>query len=133
MQGRRLRGGSATTRGLVEVGLTESDQRDALDLAALHRRSLDDDLEMRELGVGSEPRTSGRQHATLLLGIDHLEGMTEPGSPLLLHCDDDETTTAPENEVELVAACTRVGFEQSIAAEPVVEEGAALAAIHAAS
>ena len=117
----------------VEVVVAASDERDALDPAALHTRGLDDELEIRDLWMCGEPRAGGRQHAALLLRVDHLERMSERGAAFLLHLDDDETTATPEDEVELVAAGAGVGVEEAVAAEPVVAESAALPAIHVAS
>ena len=110
-----------------------SDERNALDPLALHRGGLDDELEIRDLRVRGQPGAGGGQHAALLLRVDHLEGVPEGGSPLLLHFDDHHTTTTPENEVELIATYACVGVKQPIAAKPIVAESAALAAIHAAS
>ncbi len=59
--------------------------------------------------------------------------MPERGTALLLHLRDHEPAAAPEHEVELVAADARVRVEQAVATEPVVQERAPLAAIHAAS
>jgi len=59
--------------------------------------------------------------------------MSEAGTALLLHLDDYEPTAAPEDEVELVAADAGIRLEEAVAANPIVSEGAALAAIHAAS
>ena len=51
----------------------------------------------------------------------------------LLHLDEDDRPPSAEHEVELVARRTGVRIEQAVAADRVVEQGAALAAIHAAS
>jgi hypothetical protein len=51
----------------------------------------------------------------------------------LLHLDHEEPSAPPQHEVELVATDTRVRRQEPVAAEPVVVEGAALAAVHAAS
>ena len=65
--------------------------------------------------------------------MNHLERMPEVRASLLLHLDDQHRPAAPQHEVELVAARPRVGLEQSVPAESIVKEGAALAAVHAAA
>jgi len=108
-------------------------QRNTLGVASLDARSLDDELEPCRLGMRRKPRARGGQHAPHLFRIDHLERMSEAGATLLLHLDDDEPTATPEDEVELVSASASIRLEEAIAADPIVPEGAALAAIHAAS
>jgi hypothetical protein len=71
--------------------------------------------------------------ATHLLLVDHLEGVTERAAALLLHLDDKEAVASPEHEIELVPADADVRVHEPVSAKPVVEECAALAAIHAAS
>ena len=73
------------------------------------------------------------RHAARLLGVDHLERMTEAVAALLLDLDHEQPAPSAQDEIELVAAGAGVGVEQAVAAKPVVAEGAALAAIHAAS
>ena len=62
-----------------------------------------------------------------------LEWRAEVAPALLLHLDDEQPPAAPQDQVELVAADAGVRGDEPVAAEPVVEKGAALAAIHAAS
>ena len=99
----------------------------------MHADGLELDLEPGELGTGGEPGSRRARHAARLLGIDHLQRMTEGGAALLLDLDHDQTAPSAQDEVELVAAGAGVGLEQAVAAKPVVAKGAALAAIHAAS
>jgi hypothetical protein len=117
----------------VEIEVMTLGERHALDAAALYGRGLDNEFEIRDLGVRCEPRADGRFHATLLLCVDHLERVPERKAAFLFDFHHDEATATPENEVELVAAGACVRFEESVAAKTVVPESAALAAIHAAS
>lgn len=97
------------------------------------RRRPELDLEPGKLGAGSEPGSRGKRHPTRLLSVDHLERMPEAVSPLLLDLDHQQAPASAQYEIELVTAGPRICLEQAIAAEPIVLEGAALAAIHAAS
>ncbi len=117
----------------TDTTLVESPQRDALDPTPVDADRLELDLEPGEVGTGGEPGSRRARHAAPLLGIDHLQGMTEGGSTFLLDLDHDQAAPSAQDEVELVAAGAGVGVEQAVAAKPVVAEGAALAAIHAAS
>ena len=81
----------------------------------------------------SEPADRGRLDAAHLLLVDHFQRMPEPTAALLLDLHHEQTATAPQDEVDLVPADARVGLEEPVAAKPVVVEGAALAAVHAAS
>ena len=83
--------------------------------------------------MGRQPTPGCRVHPPDLLLVDHLERMPERRSALLLHLDDHDAVTASQNEIELVAPCSRVCLEQPVATEPVVTKGDSLAAIHAAS
>jgi hypothetical protein len=57
----------------------------------------------------------------------------EAGAALLLHLDEEQAAASAQHEVELVTAGTRIRVEEAVPAKPVVEEGAPLAAVHAAS
>ena len=76
-------------------------------------------------GCAGEPGSRRVRHAARLLGVDHLERMTEAVAALLLDLDHEQPTTSTQDEIELVAARARVGVEQAVAAKPVVTEGAA--------
>jgi hypothetical protein len=71
--------------------------------------------------------------ATLLLRADHLERPSVSVSSLSLHLDDDETSSAAEDEVELVSAGTNIRGEQAVAAQAIVAKRTALTRVHAAS
>jgi hypothetical protein len=99
----------------------------------VNARRLERDLEIRRLGMCSEPSTSRRPHAPALLRVDHLERVAEVLPALLLDLHDEQTPASPENEIELVAAGADVRVDEPVAAKPVVAKGTALAAIHTAS
>ena len=110
-----------------------SEERHALHSPPLNSRGLEPDLQPGDLGVDSEPRTSRCPYAARLLRVDHLQGMPETDTAFFLDFDHQDAAPSTQDEVELVAARASVGLEQAVAAEPVVAEGEALAAIHAAS
>jgi hypothetical protein len=62
----------------------------------------------------------------LLLGIHHLERMAAPGATFALHLTEDEPSSAPSDEVELVPARPDVRPEDPVAAEAVVAARATL-------
>jgi hypothetical protein len=108
-------------------------QWNPLDPPSLDARRLELDVETAELGMRGQPTRSGGPDATDLLLVDHLERVAELGTTLLFDLDDEDAPAAPEHEVELVAADAHVRCQQAVAPESVVVEGAALAAVHAAS
>ena len=110
-----------------------SSEWNAVDPATLDANGFELDVELRELRVRREPRLRRARHAARLLGVDHLERMSEGGTAFLLDLDNEQPPTSAQDEVELVPARACVGVEQAVAAKPVVEKSAALAAIHAAS
>jgi hypothetical protein len=71
--------------------------------------------------------------AAHLLLVDHLERIAVGRAALLLHLDDEQPHAATQDQVELVPPHTRIRLEEAVPAKPVVEKGAALAAVHAAS
>ncbi len=75
---------------------------------------------------------SGVDSAHLLL-VDHLERIAEGSAALLLHLDHEQPLASTQDQVELVPPHARVRLDEAVATEPVVGEGAALAAVHAAS
>jgi hypothetical protein len=83
--------------------------------------------------VRREPRVRAGTDASALLAVDHLERMPEVRAALLLHLRDHDALPAPQDEIQLVPAGTHVRREQAIPTETVVEERAALPAVHAAS
>lgn len=74
----------------------------------------------REPGFGSAAKASA------LLRRHHLQWVTVVAGRLPFHLAEDEPATAPEDQIELVAAGPDVRTEHAIAAQPVVERGAAL-------
>ena len=80
-----------------------------------------------------EPRACRARTRRAFSGVTISSGWPNARAGLLLDLDDQQRAAAAEDEVELVAARTGVRGEQAVAAEPIVEEGAALAAVHAAS
>lgn len=108
-------------------------ERDALHAAPGDTGSLEGNLQACELRTSSEPTMRGDSNAPHLLAVDHLERMPETRTALLLDLDEDESAATPEHEVDLVVPDPRVRGEQAVSTKAVVAEGAALAAIHAAS
>src|SRR5919106_228949 len=106
-------------------------QTDPLDPSPANPGCLDRDLEAGDLWMCGDPRARRGENPPALLGADHLERMPVLGTPLLLHLHDDEAAPSPQDEVELVPAGACIRVEESVAAEPVVQERAPLAAVHA--
>src|SRR5690349_20673284 len=63
---------------------------------------------------------------TLLLLVDHLDGLSERTTALGLHLAEDEPPPAPHDKVELVPTRPRVRVQDAIATQPVPPRGAAL-------
>jgi hypothetical protein len=76
-----------------------------------------------------EPGLSGPSEPAALLRRHHLERVAEIRRRLAFHLAEDNSTAAPDDEVELVAARPDVRAENAITAQPVVTSGAALEAI----
>ena len=76
-----------------------------------------------------EPGLGGAAEPPALLGGHHLERMAVVGSRLALHLAKDDPTASSDDQIELVAAGPHVGSEDAIAAQAVVESGAALVAV----
>ncbi len=79
--------------------------------------------------MAGEPRLGGTSEPAALLRRHHLERMAEVRRRLALHLAEDDSTAAPDDEVELVASRPDVCAENAITAQPVVTSGAALEAI----
>jgi hypothetical protein len=109
------------------------DERNALDAPAPNADRLQLDLELGDLGMRGEPGRRGCAYPARFLRVNHLQRVTEVRAALLLHLDDDDAAAASKHEVELVPTHVCVRVEQAIPTQPVVEEGAALAAVHAAT
>src|SRR5205823_3576771 len=88
------------------------------------------DVEAVELGPRGEPRLGRAAHATLLLDADHLGGVAERRTALLLHLDEPERAAAAGDEVDLVPGRPHVRAEDAPAAQPVPARGAALGRVH---
>jgi hypothetical protein len=118
---------------MARFGWLFSRKRDSLDAPTANSGCLEADLQPDELRVNSEPCTRRCPYAARLRRIDHLQGVPEAGTALFLDFDHQDAVPSAQDQVELVAAGAGVGLEQAVAAEAVVAECAALAAIHAAS
>ena len=91
------------------------------------------EVERRQVGPRREPAGRGDVDSPHLLLVDHLERIAEATASFFLHLDDEQPLATPENQVELVPPDARVRRDEPIPTKPVVDEGAALAAVHAAS
>src|SRR6187200_1805576 len=95
-------------------------QRHSLHAATANGGGLEHHVQPIELRMGGQPTPSCRVDPSHLLLVDHLERVPERRAALLLHLDDHDAVTASQDEIELVAAGSRVCLEQSIAAEAIV-------------
>src|SRR5262245_41894694 len=118
---RRPRGASSQPRS---EGLD-----DALDAARANGHDLERDVQVGEVRVSREPRSRRLPETPLLLRTDHLEGVAQIGTGLLLYLDEREPATAAHDEIELVAARPGVHRQDAKAPQPVVPEGAPLGAM----
>jgi hypothetical protein len=111
---------------------TASEEGDTLDPSPSYRGGFEADFESRRLRMYGQPRTCSSRDAPELLGIDHLEWIAVAGPALLLHLDEDQHLSAPQDEIELVAPRTGVRGQKAVAPQTVVTKSAPLASVHAA-
>jgi hypothetical protein len=95
-------------------------ERGALDPPPGHGYGLEAHLEACQLGPEREPGLRGLPDAASLLRADGLEWVAEAGPASCLHLADDDRTTAPDHDVELVAAGPGVRGQNPIAPQAIV-------------
>ena len=79
--------------------------------------------------MAHEPSLRRVPHAPDLLGGHHLERIAEPRPGLALHLAEDDGSTAPRDDVELVATRPRVRVEDPVGPQAVPAGGAPLGVV----
>jgi hypothetical protein len=79
--------------------------------------------------MAGDPGLGGPSEPAALLRRHHLERVAEIRRRLAFHLAEDDSTAAPDDEVELVASRPHIRAENAITAQAVVTSGAALEAI----